>query len=923
MKKALFSLTLFFGVLFIAFAQTATIKGLVTDAETGETLPFCNVFVNNTTISTATEMDGTYVLSGLEPGTLEIGFSFLGYVAETKTVSLNPGGELTLNLKMEPYVSELSDVEIKASRDKAWERNLRKFENLFLGNDAIAKESEILNPWVIDFPEPEEKGNFTASSQQPLEIINNHLGYKIIFDLKEFYQSRTNSKIAGPARFEELVPVSDVQKNTWDQNRAEAYRKSPMNMFRSIVKGEQEKEGFFLYGDKPGGSPSMNMRSDIFANELGNSVIPYESDQLVKNADKPGEYLIHLKGRIEIHYQKGYSRVNTYADAPYPVSWLEVAGEYVRVKENGFILNPDKLVFSGDMERKRISTLLPLDYDAEKAILLQNLEKTAQNYQEKIYLHTDKPYYYAGDEIFFKGYLNYGNPYLRNELSKILHVELVDADRNAVLTKKFKIQDGLVYGNFYLPKDLEKEKYFLRAYTNWSRNYGPDHYFTIALPVLTPFQRVNENEKADFEKPFRVQVLTDQQSYSPREKVTLSIKVYNKVGRPVSSTLSLSVTDQTQILPVSRGDDIKMALKLEEIPETMGLDRFSYPVEVNLKEGWTLLDRKDRPTSGEIVAFINDFEGMVNLEANREGEFYMEGMEFYGTMKLAMQASDGKGRPVKKITKILPSRPPMSFPKEIYFPETEVVEEPIRPLMKEEEFEELEEIVLEEEALEGSKALYGKPTYIVKGEDLFAQGSTTDLVNSLAGKVPSMRVTVSGATGKQQIRIRSGSSVIGSLEPLIMLDGSVMVSSPTSTAADNLRSINPFNIDRVEVVTRTVSMLGDDGRNGVIAVYLKEYDPNAPSPIGDKNDGSFAEFEIEGFQAPIDFYELDYEQEPQRNLEDKRQTLFWNPYLVTDENGQVSVSFYTNEIAGPMTVSVRGMGLDGIPISGTFTINPN
>ncbi|WP_332910735.1 hypothetical protein [Algoriphagus boritolerans] len=43
-----------------------------------------------------------------------------------------------------------------------------------------------------------------------------------------------------------------------------------------------------------------------------------------------------------------------------------------------------------------------------------------------------------------------------------------------------------------------------------------------------------------------------------------------------------------------------------------------------------------------------------------------------------------------------------------------------------------------------------------------------------------------------------------------------------ATAADNLRSINPFDIDRVEVVTRMAPMLGDQGRNGIIAVYLKD-----------------------------------------------------------------------------------------------------
>ncbi|WP_332910732.1 hypothetical protein [Algoriphagus boritolerans] len=174
-------------------------------------------------------------------------------------------------------------------------------------------------------------------------------------------------------------------------------------MFRAILNGSQEREGFYLYGDKGGGSASRNMRSDIFANELGNSVVVYKADPLVTPTSPPGQYFINLKGRIEIHYQKGFAQANTYKDAPYPISWLEVTGGKVKVRENGMVMNPQDLIFSGDMDRKRISNLLPLDYNAQKAIQLQDLAKTAKNYQEKVYLHTDKPYYYAGDQVFFQG----------------------------------------------------------------------------------------------------------------------------------------------------------------------------------------------------------------------------------------------------------------------------------------------------------------------------------------------------------------------------------------------------------------------------------------------------------------------------------------------------------------------------------------
>ena len=348
----------------LAVAQTATLTGTVKDAETGEALPFCSVFINNTTVSTATDMQGNYTLSGIEAGTVEIGFSFLGYTAQTRKITLKPGGTFTLNLNLVPLEQELTEQEVKASRDKSWERDLRKFQSLFLGIDEAAAQTSILNPWVIDFPIPTEKGTFLARAEQPIEIENRYLGYKITFNLTEFLDAPTNYRIVGAARFEFLTPDSDAQQALWEKNRATIYQRSPMNLFRAITKGTYEREGFYLYGDKAGGSASMNIRTDIFANELGKSVVPYKADPLVIPGSTPEEYLLQLKGRIEIHYQKGFAQANTYRDAPYPISWLEVKNGQVRVRENGSILNPEDLVFSGDMDRKRISNLLPLDYDA-------------------------------------------------------------------------------------------------------------------------------------------------------------------------------------------------------------------------------------------------------------------------------------------------------------------------------------------------------------------------------------------------------------------------------------------------------------------------------------------------------------------------------------------------------------------------------
>ncbi len=897
----------------LAVAQTATLTGTVKDAETGESLPFCSVFINNTTVSTATDTQGNYTLSGIEAGTVEIGFSFLGYIAQTKTVTLKPGGTFTLNLSMSPLEQELTEQEVKASRDKSWERDLRKFQSLFLGIDEAAAQTSILNPWVIDFPISTEKGTFLARAEQPIEIENRHLGYKITFILKEFVDAPTAYRIVGAARFELLPSDSEAQQALWEKNRAAIYRRSPMNLFRSILKGTYEREGFYLYGDKAGGSASMNIRTDIFANELGKSVVPYKADPLVIPGNSPGEYLLQLKGRIEIHYQKGFAQANTYRDAPYPISWLEVKNAQVRVRENGTVLNPENLVFSGDMDRKRISNLLPLDYNAEKALLLQDLAKTAKNYQEKVYLHTDKPYYYAGDSLFFKGYFAYGNPYLRDGLSKVLHVELISEERDILLAKKYPIRDGIVVGDLLLPDSLDGERYYLRAYTNWMRNYGPNQYFMQALPVLNPYKRIVAAEGISQWTNQGVTLQSDKSNFGPREEVNLRLQLSDPKGRPAPAILSVSVWDAEQLVPIRRDTDIQASLQLSAIPETLSTDRFSYPIQSRISVTGKVTDVKGNGLAAEVTAFVNEFQGMIDLKSNASGDFAMEEMEFYGSMRLGLVAADKKGRPLN-VQLQEPLKAPVVLPQMPYFPKVTTLAAP----GKIQETEVANPEAKKEKVQQ--KAIYGNPDFIIEGEKLTKTGSSTDLVNSLVGNIPGARVTLVGGTGQQTIRLRGGAtSALGSMEPIVMVDGVVLVGGGMATAADNIRNINPFDIDRVEVVSRMVPMLGDQGRNGVIAIYLKDkMDENQDNPLDGKG---MITYTLEGFQVPSDFVPRTYGPGSQVGAKDDRQTLYWNPYLVTNEKGELSLSFFSNDLGGAVVIEVRGLTVEGNPIQGTFILN--
>ena len=80
-KNIILFLIVFFTSLNV-FAQSGTLKGKVTDAMTGETIPMANVVVKMdgaTIIGGASDFDGNFTIKPITPGTYSVEISFIGY----------------------------------------------------------------------------------------------------------------------------------------------------------------------------------------------------------------------------------------------------------------------------------------------------------------------------------------------------------------------------------------------------------------------------------------------------------------------------------------------------------------------------------------------------------------------------------------------------------------------------------------------------------------------------------------------------------------------------------------------------------------------------------------------------------------------------------------------------------------------------
>lgn len=93
--------------------------------------------------------------------------------------------------------------------------------------------------------------------------------------------------------------------------------------------------------------------------------------------------------------------------------------------------------------------------------------------QQKIYIHTNKPYYLSGDDIYGKIYLiNEGRSADNSIRSKKIYVELIN-EENTIVEKT--IVNGLYSSlnfSFHLNDSITEGYYVLRAYTSWMTGFG-------------------------------------------------------------------------------------------------------------------------------------------------------------------------------------------------------------------------------------------------------------------------------------------------------------------------------------------------------------------------------------------------------------------------------------------------------------------
>lgn len=897
------------GVMGSCILHAQIITGRIIDAKTTEPLPFVNVFINNTTLGTVTDQQGYFTLKGIkDPGNYEVVFSFVGYETHKTKVTIAEGAVSVDIITLKPSETELSTIEVTGKRDKQWEKDLRKFKSIFLGTDKLAEDCEIINPWVIDFPKDNVNNRFLAKASAPIGIENKALGYRVIFYLTDFQYDSKAYSIIGNAKFSELKSYDLKEMDMWEENRASSYRQSVHYLFKTILDKRVRAEGFALYKDVNFIDNAIT-RSSIFNADLGKTVIEYDTASLITATKQADVYKISIKNRMEVHDTKVRAPYRIYQDVFGTVSWISLRNNSVLVSKEGFPLHPEDVIVSGDLSNKRLASMLPLNYKP-KGEQKKLDEINGSMFQEQVYVHTDRSYYYPGETIWFKGYVNYATPAWRDSLSSTGYVELIDEEKKTVVYRKtVPIARGVFISEFPLADTLSAKNYYLRAYTNFNRNFGDKHLYTLPIPVLSKqeiIKPISAMEKTSSNNHLSVGL--DKNSYKPLGLITLTLQLNQEEQE---GNFSMAVVDSRQTESVRFANNIVDGFPLRSVTQENKAEKFPFAVERGITFHGRFLNEKGKPGRASLTVLQLASKQFMTIESDERGHFTVDGPAFHNSASFSIQATDTRGKSYGKVELIETVHAPIGASLQKPYYET-AFRTPLADFNQDlrNDARMLEEVLIKsEKEVSIIKRPYGSPDYVIRAKDL--NTSYGNLLQTLPGKVPGLvvRDVVNFGEIKRVVYIeRSG--MTGSLQlpkEVIVTVNDVRLNG---TPEEILSSIDPATVESVEVKTGVNVLYGADGGGGIVAVYTNE---EVKEIEGRKN---FQVLKVKGYSPAAEFEGLRHAN-PELNTdrEDKRSTLYWNPMIRLDkETRKVVLQFYASDSIGPYRVEVEGVLQNGEPV---------
>ncbi|RZM15255.1 MAG: hypothetical protein EOO88_43610 [Pedobacter sp.] len=299
-------------------------------------------------------------------------------------------------------------------------------------------------------------------------------------------------------------------------------RKAELNVINLSPRGYNKVKSFYSPKyDRGNNNHFADLRSTVYWNPNLRVYASGKATFNYFNADGPGKYKVIVEG-------------------------INAAGELGRT------------VYRYEVEASGHEFQAPIDYNNSIVASLDSLQRRLP--VEKVYLHTDKPYYNLGDTLWFKSYLLNATNFTGSTRSGLLYIELVDDSSEVVRRISVPVTKGLSWAQIPLTDKIFQEGgYTLRAYTNWMQNFGSDYIFTKRLYLGKPsintwlVQSKSKVNRLNAQDELEVDIQLKRSDKAPVGLKDVEVRIY-EANRYISK----------QTLQTSQDGELKFSSKLKE-----------------------------------------------------------------------------------------------------------------------------------------------------------------------------------------------------------------------------------------------------------------------------------------------------------------------------------------------------------------------
>ncbi len=514
---------------------------------------------------------------------------------------------------------------------------------------------------------------------------------------------------------------------------------------------------------------------------------------------------------------------------------------------------------------------------------------------EKLALFTDRGLYVTGEKVHFTAFItNRPLP----ELSHILYVELIEPDGTKITGGKFPLSDNSASGCLEIPTGSITGVYYLRTYTKYMRNLGPNSFAYVRLKIVNPYKMdvLGSTSPTAGAVKFQNQafsgdgltISTDQQIYKTREKVKV---VVNTAGMPQGKIRQLSVS----VIPET--SDPGPVPDLYSKSRQVDLVHF-YPENRSLSITGTVIDSvTDKPEAGVRVnlSILGKGRTYMGILSDSTGHFYFSLPAYTGNRDLFISPEDIAGKYPRILVNNDFSAAPVHLPDPAFSMDSAerktVLQMAQNDLVK--QYYRNDSLPCAGKETKKSTEVYGKPSYVLNLDQYVQLPTLEDYIHNLSSVI---KLMVRTHNGKKIIRVIGDQPEMAFLKPLLMVDG-VAVDAP-----EKILAAPPRNIARIEVVN-VPYVIGDMKFGGIVNIISKRGDF---AGIDLPGAGMFLNY---GFLHDTCHCAIRTPEAPEQP--DARNTLFWDPDIRGISGKEIHFSFSTADTPGKYDIVIQGIDDEG------------